>query len=243
MARSLRLAIPGVPLHVIQRGNNRGQCFRCPEDYERYLRYLADAALRYGCAIHAYVLMPNHVHLLLTPTAADATSRVMQQLGRRYVRDFNAAYGRTGTLWEGRFRSSLIDSERYFLICQRYIEQNPVRAGMVCDPGEYSWSSYRHHAAKTRDPMITEHECYLRIADTPVGRAEEYGRLCRTAVAGDDVERIRSSVNRGLPVGERLTEAERRAAARLVARLSRRSRARQASPTSQLPESTQETLL
>lgn len=243
MARSLRLAMAGVPLHVIQRGNNRSPCFRCPADYERYLRYLADAALRYGCAVHAYVLMPNHVHLLLTPSTADATSRVMQQLGRRYVREFNAAYGRTGTLWEGRFRSSLIDSERYFLVCQRYIEQNPVRAGIVRDPGEYPWSSYRHHAATTRVPMITEHECYLRIADTPVRRAEQYGRLCRTEVVGDEIERIRSSVNRGLPVGERLTEAELRAAARLFARLARRPQASAASPTSQPSELKQETLL
>lgn len=244
MARALRLAMPGVPLHVIQRGNNRSECFRCTEDYERYLRYLADAALRYGCAIHAYVLMPNHVHLLLTPSGADTTSRVMQQLGRRYVRDFNATYGRTGTLWEGRFRSGLIDSERYLLVCQRYIEQNPVRAGMVLDPGEYPWSSYRHHAATTRDPMITEHECYLRIADTAVGRAEEYRRLCRIEVAGDEIERIRSKVKRGLPVSEQLTGPELRAAARLVARLSRHSQrhanrfGRQISPHAQLLEST-----
>lgn len=249
MARALRLAMPGVPLHVIQRGNNRSQCFRCTEDYERYLRYLADAALRYGCTVHAYVLMPNHVHLLLTPSAADTTSRVMQQLGRRYVRDFNAAYGRTGTLWEGRFRSSLIDSERYFLVCQRYIEQNPVRAGIVHDPREYPWSSYRHYAAVARDPLVTEHECYLRIADTSEGRSEAYQQLCRTAVADDDLERIRSSANRGLPVGEQFSAAELRAAARLVARLARRSRPHanglkgKDSLRSQLAEPTKESLL
>ena len=138
MARPPRLDLPGVPQHVIQRGNNRAACFFGDADRRFYLKCLAEAAARRGCAVHAYVLMSNHVHLLTTPTERGAVAAMLQDLGRRYVRIINTIHGRTGTLWEGRYRSSLVDSERYLLICHRYIELNPVRAGMVSDPMEYS---------------------------------------------------------------------------------------------------------
>jgi len=201
MARGPRLELVGVPLHVIQRGNNRGACFVSDDDYRRYLYSLRLAAARFRCAIHAYVLMTNHVHLLLTPRERHAVSRLMQQLGRRYVRKFNERHARSGTLWEGRFRSSVIDSERYFLVCQRYIEHNPVRASMVRLARDYPWSSYRHHAEGRLDPLLTEHACYLQLAGTAAERRDAYRTLCAETIALDDIECIRSSVNRGRPLG------------------------------------------
>jgi putative transposase len=146
MARLGRYFLPDQPLHVIQRGNNRGAIFFREEDHAQYREWLAAAAADYGCRVHAYVLMTNHVHLLVTPRREDSLPRVMQSLGRRYVRHVNAAYQRSGTLWEGRYRAAPIDSEAYFLACCRYIELNPVRAGMVDHPRAYRWSSYRAHA-------------------------------------------------------------------------------------------------
>jgi len=151
MARLPRLDLPKIPQHVIQRGNNRRPCFVSSEDYTRYCEDLANAASHCGCAIHAYVLMTNHVHLLLTGSQRGAVSRMMQRLGRRYVACFNARYQRTGTLREGRFRSSLVDSGFYLLACYRYIELNPVRAAMVANPVDYRWSSYRHNALGNPD--------------------------------------------------------------------------------------------
>ena len=142
MARKPRFNLPGVPQHVIQRGNNREPCFYGDGDYQRYLGDLREAADRNDCRLHAYVLMTNHVHLLVTPMAEHGVTHLMQDLGRKYVRYINHNYQRTGTLWEGRYKSSLIDSEAYLLVCMRYIELNPVRAGMVQHPGEYRWSSY-----------------------------------------------------------------------------------------------------
>ena len=146
MARLGRYLLPEQPLHVIQRGNNRAPIFFGVEDYARYRAWLAAAAAEYGCAIHAYVLMTNHVHLLVTPRQAESLPRAMQSLGRRYVRYVNAAYHRTGTLWEGRYRAAPIDSEAYLLACSRYIELNPVRAGMVRHPRDYRWSSWHANA-------------------------------------------------------------------------------------------------
>ena len=161
MARPPRLDLPGVPQHVIQRGNNRAACFFGDADRRFYLKCLAEAAARRGCAVHAYVLMSNHVHLLTTPTERGAVAAMLQDLGRGYVRIINTIHGRTGTLWEGRYRSSLVDSERYLLICHRYIELNPVRAGMVSDPMEYSWSSHAHYTGTRPSKLITEHAVFL----------------------------------------------------------------------------------
>ena len=146
MARLQRIVVPGQALHIVQRGNNRQAVFFAEEDYLFYLDSLGRAAENTGCQIHAYVLMSNHVHLLVTPQSEEGPSRLMQSVGRSYVRYVNAAYRRSGTLWEGRFKSALIDSERYLLVCSRYIELNPVRARMVERPDDYRWSSYRANA-------------------------------------------------------------------------------------------------
>src|SRR5258707_14582744 len=151
MPRLGRYFLPDQPLHVIQRGNNRGAIFFDDEDYRLYAGWLAEAAVQYGCAVHAYVLMTNHVHLLVTPARETSLPRTMQSLGRRYVRHINAIRRRTGTLWEGRYRAAPIDSEAYFLACSRYVELNPVRASMVGHPRQYRWSSYRSHALGADD--------------------------------------------------------------------------------------------
>src|SRR5438105_2497922 len=143
MPRRARLTAAGVPAHVIQRGNNRGACFFADDDYAFYVHYLEELAKQFGCAIHAYVLMTNHVHLLLTPEQANSASQLMKHLGQRYVQYVNRSYRRSGTLWEGRFRSCLTQEETYVLACYRYIELNPVRAQMARHPREYRWSSYR----------------------------------------------------------------------------------------------------
>ena len=155
MPRIPRLSIAGVPLHVVQRGNNRQPVFFSEEDYRDYLRRLFDGAARYDVSVHAFVCMTNHVHLLLTPWQDRAASRMMQWLGSGYTAAVNATYHRTGSLWEGRFKSSLVDSGRYLMACYRYIELNPVRARMVVQPGDYAWSSYRHNAAAPSGYPIT----------------------------------------------------------------------------------------
>jgi putative transposase len=179
MARLGRYFLPDQPLHVIQRGNNRAPIFFHDEDYARYRRWLGEAAARYGCAVHAYLLMTNHVHLLVTPQADGSLPGAMQSLGRRYVRYVNATYRRTGTLWEGRYRAAPIDSEAYFLACARYIEANPVRAGMVAHPSDYGWSSWGAHALGRADPLVTDHPIYRalgRSARAPTARSSSRRR-------------------------------------------------------------------
>jgi len=170
MARQPRLDLPGIPRHVVQRGNDRQACFAADVDYGQYLRELQEAARKHGCAIHAFVLMTNHVHLLVTPTCLVAVSRMTQAVGRRYVGLFNARYRRTGTLRAGRFKAALIDSERYLMACHRYIELNPVRARMTTDLADYRWSIHGHDAMDRRHPLITPHRKYLRPGLTPATR-------------------------------------------------------------------------
>src|SRR5687768_4096313 len=176
MPRRARLRLAGLPLHIIQRGNNRTACFFADEDYGRYLHHLADLARRFECAVHAYALMTNHVHVLLTPTKAEGPSLLMKHLVQRYVQYVNRVYRRSGTLWEGRFRSSLVQHQGYLLKCQRYIELNPVRAGMVQFPGTYAWSSYRANAELRSSALVTPHEEYLALGETSEERAEVYRR-------------------------------------------------------------------
>lgn len=197
MARPPRLTLPDVPLHVIQRGNNRGLCFLSDADRKLYLRCLAEAAVRHACHIHAYVLMPNHVHMLLTPRGAGSVSSMMQDVGRRYVRLFNDIHKRTGTLWEGRYKSCLIDSENYYFTCHRYIELNPVRAALVDDPANYRWSSHRYYALGKADPLVSEHALFERLAQTSPERRSAFRALFYQPLAADVLERIRSSARRG----------------------------------------------
>ena len=201
MPRPARLNIPGIPQHVTQRGNNRQACFYADEDYRLYLELLNDACRLHACHLHAYALMTNHVHLLITPSTPDGVSRVMCDLGRDFVRTFNRNYQRTGTLWEGRFKSSLVDTNRYCLTCYRYIELNPVRAGMVRHPADYRWSSYHCNGLGKPDTLISPHDCWLLLGEDDQARIATYEALCKDVLEQADIEHIRHCVNTGLPTG------------------------------------------
>jgi putative transposase len=203
MARLPRLTAPGFPHHLIQRGNNRQAIFLDEVDCVGYLRELGDLAPAHGLAIHAYVLMPNHVHLLATPAERDTLARVMQSLGRRYVRHFNDRHQRTGTLWEGRYRSTVVESDRYLLACMRYIELNPVRACLVPESAEYRWSSYGHHSGLRVDPLITEHSVYWALGNTPFERQVAYQRLFEQDEPPGEIEAIRDATHHGWALGQR----------------------------------------
>jgi putative transposase len=196
-----RLALAGVATHIIQRGNNRGACFFADDDYALYLHHLEELAALFGCAVHAYVLMTNHVHLLVTPKEADSASLLMKHLGQRYVQYVNRAYRRSGTLWEGRFRSCLAQSESYVLACYRYIELNPVRADMVAHPREYRWSSYRTNAEGKASDLITPHREFLRLAKDPAERRAAYRALFRCELDDDVLKEIRDATNGGYALG------------------------------------------
>jgi putative transposase len=201
MARRPRLFLDGVPMHVVQRGNNRGPVFFDDRDRHAFRHLLLDGCVRLQCAVHAYVLMTNHVHLLLTPTHAGSTSQLMQWMGRRYVPTFNRRHNRTGTLWEGRFRASMIDSSRYFLACSRYIDQNPVRACMVPSATEYPWSSHARLARGVCDDLVTEHAEYRSLGSSPAARQAAYGALCGPPVDVELARGIRSALRRGDVLG------------------------------------------
>ena len=177
MARLPRQVVSGYPYHVIQRGHNRLAVFVDDADRSRYLNGLYEAAELHGLAIHAYVLMDNHVHLLATPSRDDSLALTMQAVGRSYVRAFNRRHARSGTLWEGRFRSSLIEADRYLLACQRYIELNPVRAGMVEQAGDWPWSSHRHYAGGATDPRLRAHPTIFALGNTPFERESAYRQM------------------------------------------------------------------
>jgi len=201
MARQRRIDLAGIPQHLIQRGNNRQPCFYSDSDRGNYLDWLGRAAARYGADVHAYVMMANHVHVLATGAEAGALGHMMQSLGRRYVRYFNTTYERTGTLWEGRFRSSLIDSDRYLLTCYRYIELNPVRANIATRPGDYPWSSFRCNAIGMNDELVTPHATYLELGQSDAARQSAYRRLFRDVLDDGDIKAIRDHVNSGKALG------------------------------------------
>jgi putative transposase len=208
MPRRPRLRIANQPLHVMQRGNNRSACFFTESDYLVYLHDLADLADRMQCRIHAYVLMTNHVHLLLTPAGEAGASALMKRLGQRYVQYVNRRYGRSGSLWEGRFRSSLVETETYFLCCQRYIELNPVRAGMVSSPAHYRWSSHGANALGRRDPLVSPHAQYLALGADDGARLRAYRALFDAEVQPQTIAQIRSAANGGYALGSSKFEAE-----------------------------------
>ncbi|PKO62504.1 MAG: transposase [Betaproteobacteria bacterium HGW-Betaproteobacteria-18] len=201
MPRHPRIHLDGVPLHIVQRGHNRQPCFFANADYLAYLEWLGDAALRTGCQIHAYALMTNHVHLLLTPGDAQAASRLMVSLGRRYVPYINVCYQRSGTLWEGRYKSSLIQSESYLLACMRYIELNPVRAGMCTDPAQYRWSSYRANALGDSNNLLTPHALYATLGDGIEARLLAYRELFNSVLAEQTISDIRLALKQTQPLG------------------------------------------
>lgn len=204
MPRPPRLVLPSVPLHIIQRGNNRLPCFGCRSDYLVYLDMLRECAYDYGCALHAYVLMTNHVHLLLSLDEPSSPSMLMQRLGQRYVQYFNRRHERTGTLWEGRYRSCLVLDDRYFLACQRYIELNPVRANMVEAPESYPWSSYRTNALGESNTLVTPHPIYAGLHSDMSARRAAYRQLFTEALSDHVLDEIRqaSHGNRSLGLAE-----------------------------------------
>ena len=182
MARLPRLTLPGFAHHIIQRGNNREPIFVATADYQMMLDLLEENSNKFEVAIHAYVLMGNHFHLLATPQTADGLAQMMQAVGRRYVRYFNDRQGRSGTLWEGRFKSTLIQTERYFLACMVYIDLNPVRAGMVTQAADFPWSSHAHYTGTRQDAWLTPHPLYWSLGNTPFARELAYAQLVQAGI-------------------------------------------------------------
>jgi putative transposase len=201
MARQPRFVLPGHPQHIIQRGNNKNIIFAEDEDYLFYLETLEEACQRHDCLIHAYVLMTNHVHFLLTPLSEESISKVMQSLGRRYVHYFNKKYQRTGTLWEGRYKATLIDTENYLLTCYRYIELNPVRAFMVIHPDQYRWSSYHYNAEGSKNTLISPHDLYKNLGKNFRTRLEAYKQLFKSSIDDEQVATIREATNKAWILG------------------------------------------
>lgn len=201
MARQARFLLPGVAAHVIQRGNNRGTCFRIAGDYLAYLSFLRELSAKFECAVHAYCLMPNHIHLLITPPSADACAGMMRELGYRYARYFNRRYARTGTLWEGRFRSCVTDSARYVLACYRYIELNPVRAGLSSRPDAYEWSSHAVNVGQRTNLFLAAHPEFLALGTTAETRKQAYVGLIEQALDPAMVSAIRKATHSGQRLG------------------------------------------
>ncbi|MBG9389705.1 REP-associated tyrosine transposase [Caenimonas aquaedulcis] len=202
MARLPRLTVPGYPHHIIQRGNNRQAIFAGTQDYETLLAMLEEYAKKSAVALHAYVLMTNHVHLLATPETVEGIPQMMQAVGRRYVRYFNQKQSRTGTLWEGRYRSTLIQAERYLMACMAYIDLNPVRAGIVADPAEYAWSSHRHYIGLRNDKLLTPHPLYWELGNTPFAREAAYAEMVGSGVSAAQQKALTESALQGWALGE-----------------------------------------
>jgi len=201
MPRKPRFFVPGVPVHIVQRGNNRQAIFFEEADYEVYLSFLLEALDLHGCEVHAYVLMTSHTHILATPRAKVSPSRMMQYVGRYYVPYVNQKYGRSGTLWEGRFKAAMVETSSYLLACYRYIELNPVRAHMVRHPADYRWSSYRCNGLQARDGLITQHAEYRNLGLTDKERAERYQKLFELTPPDVELDALRLHTQSGTPLG------------------------------------------
>lgn len=208
MPRKPRFFLPNVPVHMIMRGNNRQAVFAEDDDYFAYRSWLREAVERYDCKIHAYVFMTNHVHLLLSAEEPANISKISQAVGRKYVPYFNHKYGKTGTLWEGRFKASSVDTEYYLLACYRYIELNPVRAGMVNDSKDYAWSSYHANALGEKDRLVTPHSVYMRLGKTKATRNEAYKNLFMEQLTSDVVSQIQKTTQTGTPLGSEKFKAQ-----------------------------------
>lgn len=201
MARQPRLILPKQPHYILQRGNDRQVIFRDRDDYARLLGWLAEAARSYRVAIHAYALLPSQLHLLATPETAASLAAMMQKIGRLYVPWYNAKYERAGGLFEGRFRTAVVDTDVHFLLCSRFIELAPVRAGEAAEPGAYPWSSYRHHAGVQADAVITEHARFWGLGNTPFQREAAYIELVGQGIGADELAQIANAVQKGQPLG------------------------------------------
>ncbi len=228
MPRKPRFYVPGAPVHAVQRGHNRSAVFFADLDYLEYLRCLKQAADSCGCAVHAYVLMTNHVHLLLSPERSESVGRLFQSLGRHYVRYVNETYRRHGGLWEGRYRGNVIDSQAYLLSCMRYIERNPVRAGMVDHPASYRWSSYTANALGVSNAILTAHAEYVALGRLPDDRQSAYRGLFEVDTASDEQARFRCALQTGTPLGNAQFKGQIEAALRVKVGFAQRGRPRTA---------------
>ena len=203
MPRAARYTLlPGYPLHVLQRGHNRAPCFSTDSEHGLYLGLLHEYSKRYSCAIHAYVLMTNHIHILVTPPDIPSISRLMRDVNKIYGQSVNRKNGRCGSVWQGRFKASLVDSKGYFLTCQRYIELNPVRAGMVSNPRRYAWSSYGTNGDGLPSSLITAHARYLCLGPTPEVRQSVYRGLFEAPISEEVISQIRAAIQRNRPLGD-----------------------------------------
>ena len=201
MARKPRFTLAGYPQHIIQRGLDRQACFFTAANYRLYLDLLQESAEKYDCHVHAYVLMTNHVHMLVTPQRSLGIPFMMQRLAQRYVRQINRTYRRTGTLWEGRYKAGLVDTEHYLLTCMRYIELNPVRANMVSHPAEYAWSSYKHNGQGCPDRVIKSHPLYIQLDKQQQDRCAAYREMFISHIDPDLLSEIRNTLNQELVLG------------------------------------------
>jgi putative transposase len=217
MPRQQRYFVPGVAAHIVQRGHNRAACFRRDNDYLLYLLHLRELSERHGCDVHAYCLMTNHVHLFLTPSTTHACVALMRDLGQRYVQHFNRYYGRRGTLWEGRYGSFLAESARYVIACYRYIELNPVEAGMMADPAAYPWSSYGANTGTRVDSLIKPHAEFLALASDAAERHSSYVRLIAEKLDPKLIRQIEDAIDSGYPLASEAFKAH------LEARLGRKT--------------------
>lgn len=202
MARLPRLTLPGYPHHIIQRGNNRQAIFATPEDDQVLLDLLLENASKFEVHVHAYVLMSNHFHLLATPQTADGLPKMMQAVGRSYVRHFNRSQQRTGTLWEGRYKSTVIQTDRYLLACMAYIDLNPVRAGLVTQAQDYPWSSHRHYLGLTVDRLVKPHALFWALGNTPFAREAAYAEMVRAGIHPVQQAALTASALHGWALGE-----------------------------------------
>ncbi|MCS3902016.1 putative transposase [Methylohalomonas lacus] len=201
MPRKPRMYLPHIPVHLVQRGNNRNACFFAEDDYHFYLDCLGRGLRRYGVQLHAYVLMTNHVHLLLTPQDETGISRLMQYLGRQYVGYINKTYRRSVTLWEGRHKASLVQADNYLLTCMRYIELNPVTAGMVERPEQYPWTSYHHNAWGKTDNLISQQLVYQALGASSTERQLAYRALFRNQLPDTDIHELQACLTYNYPLG------------------------------------------
>lgn len=201
MARLPRLVVPQQPHHIVQFGADRQHIFRGADDFLVFLNWLRDAAKQYKVAVHAYALLPDHLHILATPSDAEGLARMVQWVGRHYVPYFNRKYERSGTLWQGRFKATVVDAATYLMTCTRYIELNPVRAGLVSNPADYAWSSYAHHIGAKPDPLITDHPAYWALGNTPFERDAAYKYLTEQALTPQELDELKETARKGWVLG------------------------------------------
>ncbi len=202
MARQPRLSLAGYPHHIIQRGNNQQTIFHTDEDRKAYLAWLGEYAKEFEVAVHAFVLMDNHTHLLLTPKSEQGLSKCMQLLGQRYTQSYNYFHKHTGTVWEGRYKSTLVQSDRYLLACMAYIDLNPVRASMVQAPSDFAWSTHRHYIGQQIQPLVTPHPLVWALGNTPFSREQAYRELVRAGLGADQQKMLTDSAFKGWALGD-----------------------------------------